>query len=42
VTDLYDAFIEFIPASLDVRPLVEGVEIRPFVRVPWPQGMTRH
>jgi hypothetical protein len=42
VTDLLDAFIEFIPASLDVRPLNEGLEIRPFVRLPWQPGMARH
>jgi hypothetical protein len=42
VTSLYDAFIEFIPASLDACPLVEGFEIRPFVMLPWPPGMARH
>jgi len=42
VTDFLDAFVEFIPASLDVRPLVEGLEIRPFRRLYWPPGMARH
>ncbi len=42
VTGLLDAFVEFIPASLNVRPLDEGFEIRPFVRLPWPPGMARH
>ena len=42
VSNLYDAFIEFIPASLDVRLLVEGIEIRPFIKLRWPPGMARH
>ncbi len=34
VTDIFDAFACLVPASLDIRALALGFQIRPFVRLP--------